>query len=159
MTTFWGETDGEDEELTGPVAPPVVAIQDGKALQAQILLRHKTGHRVPVQLWAFPIRNAEGAIIGAAESFEESVSVTDWDRWQNQARHLRMYRSGQRRSQSRDDPVSCAGKSCHVCRASRPVLRLVMEKKGHPFDTPGRLLGREPLGVDAPEGHDEGCDA
>jgi PAS domain S-box-containing protein/diguanylate cyclase (GGDEF)-like protein len=79
---FLGETDGEDKELTGPFAPTAAAIRDGKALQAQISLRHKSGHRVPVQLWAFPIRNAEGAIIGAAESFEESVSVTDWDRRQ-----------------------------------------------------------------------------
>jgi diguanylate cyclase (GGDEF)-like protein/PAS domain S-box-containing protein len=79
---FLGETDGEDKELTGPFAPTAVAIRDGKALQAQISLRHKSGHRVPVQLWAFPIRNTEGAIVGAAESFEESVSVADWDRRQ-----------------------------------------------------------------------------
>ena len=121
---FLGETDGEDRELTGPFAPTAVAIRDGKALQAQISLRHKTGHRVPVQLWAFPIRNAEGAIIGVAESFEKSVSVTDWDRRQTKLA-LRMYRSGQRRSQSRDDSVSCAGKSGLVCRASRPVFSLV----------------------------------
>jgi diguanylate cyclase (GGDEF)-like protein len=35
-----------------------------------------------VQLWAFPVRNAEGAIVGAAESFEETISVAGWDRRQ-----------------------------------------------------------------------------
>jgi diguanylate cyclase (GGDEF)-like protein/PAS domain S-box-containing protein len=79
---FLGETDAEDNELSGPLAPASAAVRDGKALRAQISLRHKSGHRVPVQLWAFPIRDAEGAIVGAAESFEETISVADWDRRQ-----------------------------------------------------------------------------
>ncbi len=79
---FLGETDGEDNELSGPLAPTVAAMREGKPTQAQVSMRHKSGHRVPVQLWAFPVRNAEGAIVGAAESFEESVSVGDWDRRQ-----------------------------------------------------------------------------
>jgi diguanylate cyclase (GGDEF)-like protein/PAS domain S-box-containing protein len=77
---FLGETDSEDNDLSGARAPVAVVLRDGKAIEAQVSLRHKTGHRVPVQLWAFPIRNARGAIVGAAQSFEETVSVADWDR-------------------------------------------------------------------------------
>jgi diguanylate cyclase (GGDEF)-like protein/PAS domain S-box-containing protein len=77
---FLGETDGEETESSSAVGPIAAVIREGKPIEAQISLRHKTGHRIPVQLWAFPIRNAQGAIVGVAESFEESVSVSDWDR-------------------------------------------------------------------------------
>jgi PAS domain S-box-containing protein/diguanylate cyclase (GGDEF)-like protein len=80
---FLGETDGDFCELTGPAARTVAAIREGKASLAQVSLRHKSGHRIPVELWAFPVRNAAGAIIGAAESFEEDVAIVDWNRRQN----------------------------------------------------------------------------
>jgi diguanylate cyclase (GGDEF)-like protein/PAS domain S-box-containing protein len=79
---FLGETDGEDNELTGALAPTTVAMREGKPMQTLISMRHKAGHRIPVQLWAFPVRNPEGAIIGAAESFEESIALAEWDRRQ-----------------------------------------------------------------------------
>jgi len=79
---FLGETNGEDIDLTGPFAPTAMAIREGKPLQAEISLRHKSGHRIPVKLWAFPIRNADGVIVAAAESFEENICITDWDRRQ-----------------------------------------------------------------------------
>ncbi len=77
---FLGETDSQDKNLYGAVAPIQAAIREGKPLGAQVSLRHKTGHRVLVQLWAFPIRNANGAIVGAVESFEEVTSISDSDR-------------------------------------------------------------------------------
>jgi len=54
-------------------------LSDGKSITAETCLRHKAGHRVPVRIRAVPIRNKEGAIIGAAESFEESQSASDFD--------------------------------------------------------------------------------
>ena len=80
---FLGEADGDENELSGPFARVAAAPRDGKALQAQVSLRHKSGHRIPVQLWAFPIHNAQGVVVGAAETFEESIAVADWDRRQN----------------------------------------------------------------------------
>jgi diguanylate cyclase (GGDEF)-like protein/PAS domain S-box-containing protein len=79
---FLGETDGDENDAGGALAPIAAATRDGKPMQVQASLRHKSGHRVPVQLWAFPIRNAQGVIVGAAETFEESISVADWDRRQ-----------------------------------------------------------------------------
>ena len=79
---FLGETDGNENDSSETLAPIAAATRDGKPLQAQVSLRHKSGHRIPVQLWAFPIRNAQGVIVGAAETFEESISVADWDRRQ-----------------------------------------------------------------------------
>jgi diguanylate cyclase (GGDEF)-like protein/PAS domain S-box-containing protein len=86
---FLGETDGGDDEQgeadnAGRAIPPIaVAVRDGKPIRTQLPLRHKSGNRIPVQLWAFPIRNAQGTIIGAAETFEERISVADWDRRHN----------------------------------------------------------------------------
>lgn len=56
------------------------ALRDGKPAVANISIRHKQGHRVLVRLRAVPIRNSHGTVIGAAESFEESLSVSEWDR-------------------------------------------------------------------------------
>lgn len=77
---FLGEADSADKDLSGARAPIAAVIREGKALEAQVSLRHKTGHRIPVQLWAFPIRNADGSIVGAVESFQEISSTSDWDR-------------------------------------------------------------------------------
>lgn len=57
-------------------------LRDGKPTFAEVLLRHKSGHLVPARMRAVAIRNDHGTIIGAAESFEESVAASDWDRRQ-----------------------------------------------------------------------------
>ncbi len=57
-------------------------LRDGKSTVADVSLRHKAGHRVPVRLKAVPIRNSHGSIVGAAESFEASVENTEADRRQ-----------------------------------------------------------------------------
>jgi len=58
----------------------VDVIRDGKPAVVNISLRHKDGHRVLVRMRAVPIRNSHGSVIGAAESFEESIAVSNWDR-------------------------------------------------------------------------------
>jgi len=57
-------------------------LRDGKPAVANVSMRHKEGHRVLVRLRAVPIRNSHGTVIGAAESFEESLAVSNWDRRQ-----------------------------------------------------------------------------
>jgi PAS domain S-box-containing protein/diguanylate cyclase (GGDEF)-like protein len=79
---FLGETDNDDNDLSGSLAPTTTAMREGKPTQALVSMRHKSGHRIPVQLWAFPVRNSDGVIIGAAESFEESIALAEWDRRQ-----------------------------------------------------------------------------
>jgi diguanylate cyclase (GGDEF)-like protein/PAS domain S-box-containing protein len=81
-TDFLGHTDEGDNRLSGAAAPIATVIRDGKPADVQISLRHKSGHQVPVRLRAVPIRDSRGTVIGAAESFEESISVSDWNRRQ-----------------------------------------------------------------------------
>jgi diguanylate cyclase (GGDEF)-like protein/PAS domain S-box-containing protein len=58
-------------------------LRDGRPSISDVSLRHKAGYRIFVRLRAVPIRNSHGTIIGAAESFDENPSASDWDRRQN----------------------------------------------------------------------------
>jgi diguanylate cyclase (GGDEF)-like protein/PAS domain S-box-containing protein len=77
---FLGENDGNEGNVADAPSPISLVHRDGKSIQAQVSLRHKSGHRIPVQLWAFPIRDAQGVLIGAAEAFEESIPLEETDR-------------------------------------------------------------------------------
>ena len=78
------QLDQEDAEEDPSQATDFIAevLREGKPTFAQVLLRHKAGHLVPARMRVVAIRNDHGTIIGAAESFEESVSASDWDRRQ-----------------------------------------------------------------------------
>jgi diguanylate cyclase (GGDEF)-like protein/PAS domain S-box-containing protein len=79
---FLGQADGDQTDLTGELSPVSVAMRDGKRVEKQVSLRHKDGYRVPVRLYTFPIRGEHGAVIAVAESFEESISIAEWERRQ-----------------------------------------------------------------------------
>jgi diguanylate cyclase (GGDEF)-like protein/PAS domain S-box-containing protein len=52
-------------------------IEDGRPREVNLYLRHKEGHRVPVKVRAVAVRDADGAIIGAAETFDECHDVPE----------------------------------------------------------------------------------
>jgi diguanylate cyclase (GGDEF)-like protein/PAS domain S-box-containing protein len=54
--------------------PLHATIQDGKPREAEIYLHHTDGHRVPVLVHTSPIRDQDGAIIGAVETFSDNTS-------------------------------------------------------------------------------------
>jgi len=57
-------------------------LRDGKPTYAEVLLRHKDGHLVPVRMRAVAIRNERGTIVGVAESFDGNPAASDWERRQ-----------------------------------------------------------------------------
>ncbi|PWT98124.1 MAG: hypothetical protein C5B51_30065 [Terriglobia bacterium] len=63
--------DENDQVLCGNGCPLLETIHDGKPREAVVFLRHKEGHRIPVRVRAVVVRNAEGTVVGASESFEE----------------------------------------------------------------------------------------
>ena len=64
--------DGEcSSGLCSPSCPLANTMADGQVREAAVEIRHRAGHRIPVWLRAVPIRDGSGAIIGAAESFDE----------------------------------------------------------------------------------------
>ncbi|HUI77960.1 MAG TPA: PAS domain-containing protein [Bryobacteraceae bacterium] len=57
--------------LCGSQCPLLHTIHDGRVRDVQVFLRHKNGERVPVRVRAVPLRDADGSIIGAIETFDE----------------------------------------------------------------------------------------
>jgi diguanylate cyclase (GGDEF)-like protein/PAS domain S-box-containing protein len=68
--------------LCGTACPLTEVMRDGHPREAEVYLRHREGHRVPVLVRAVAIRNRHGAVIGAAESFDERESAVFPDRRQ-----------------------------------------------------------------------------
>jgi diguanylate cyclase (GGDEF)-like protein len=52
-----------------------VALQDAKPVEAASFIHHKSGHRTPVHVWAIPLRDRHGSIIGVIQTFEAEFSV------------------------------------------------------------------------------------
>jgi len=55
--------------------PLAASMQDGQTREAEVFLHHHDGHRLPVVVRASPIRNKDGEIIGAVETFSNNDQV------------------------------------------------------------------------------------
>lgn len=53
--------------------PLAAVMTDGQARSADVFLHHKDGHRVPVHIFAAAIRDWQGRIIGAFETFSDAT--------------------------------------------------------------------------------------
>ncbi len=51
--------------------PLVAAMRSGQPRVTEAFLRHRQGHRIPVLIRSMPIRNPEGRIVGAVETFSD----------------------------------------------------------------------------------------
>lgn len=73
-----------DDEGVGMCAsdcPVLKALTDGKRHEAEVFVRHKKGHRVPVLMRAAPVRDKDKKIVGAAEVISDnSASVARHER-------------------------------------------------------------------------------
>jgi len=58
-------------ETCGPECPVGAAIQGTQPSRIEGHLRHKRGHRVPVHIWAVPVRDEHGIVVGVVQSFED----------------------------------------------------------------------------------------
>ncbi len=61
----------------GATCPFSQTLQQGKAREAKMQLRHKEGHPVHVLMRIAPIRDAHGSLIGIVESFDEEKFAVD----------------------------------------------------------------------------------
>jgi diguanylate cyclase (GGDEF)-like protein/PAS domain S-box-containing protein len=55
--------------------PLAASMDDGKPHEAEVFLHHHDGHRLPVVVRVSPIRNKDGEIIGAVETFSNNEQV------------------------------------------------------------------------------------
>jgi len=62
-------------ELCLTNCPLAASMEDGLPREAEVFLHHRNGHRMPVIVRASPIRNKDGEIIGAVETFSNNEQV------------------------------------------------------------------------------------
>lgn len=55
--------------------PLAASIEDGRPREAEIFLQHADGYRLPVLVRTAPLRNSDGAIIGAVETFSRDQGL------------------------------------------------------------------------------------
>jgi len=77
LSDFLGHLDNQNNAVSIEALPVSRVLRDGKASDAQVSLRHKSGHRLLVRLHAAPIRDAHGTVVGAVENFEEITSTSE----------------------------------------------------------------------------------
>ncbi len=64
--------DGAGTRLCHVGCPLAAIIEDGEPREIEVFLHHKQGHRVPVLVRASPIRDPDGAVVGAIEVFSDN---------------------------------------------------------------------------------------
>ena len=75
-------------ELCLTNCPLAAVMQDGNPREAEVYLHHKNGHRVPVIVRATALRNEEGNIIGAIESFSNNKTSIETRHQLREMRHI-----------------------------------------------------------------------
>jgi diguanylate cyclase (GGDEF)-like protein len=55
--------------------PIDTTLHNAKPVEAVSFIHHKSGHRAPVHIWAIPLRDKHGSIIGVIQTFEGEVAV------------------------------------------------------------------------------------
>lgn len=64
--------DADGRELCNEGCPLAATILDGTIREASVFLHHRLGHRVPVSVRTSPVRDEQGAIIGAVKIFSDN---------------------------------------------------------------------------------------
>jgi diguanylate cyclase (GGDEF)-like protein/PAS domain S-box-containing protein len=68
--------DDEGHELCKEGCPLAATMEDGEERQAEVYMRHREGHRIPVLVRVAPIHDRDGKITGAVEIFSDNSNRT-----------------------------------------------------------------------------------
>ena len=77
---FLAHVDTTGHALCIEGCPLASTIRDGRAREAEIFLRHKLGHRVPVSVNVAQITNQSGQVVGAVELFSDITAKRKMER-------------------------------------------------------------------------------
>jgi PAS domain S-box-containing protein len=75
----------DTSRCTEEQCPVAEVLHDGNAVMADLFLRHKDGHRVPVRVFAFPLRNDIGELKGVGEFFDPNQLSHEKPVWGGQS--------------------------------------------------------------------------
>ena len=99
--------------------PLAAVMEDGNPREAEVFVHHSDGHRVPIIVRATALRDEEGNIIGAIESFSNNKSVINAQRKLREMRHIAL-----------TDPLTGAGNRQLVEGRLRAVIAECQHTKG-----------------------------
>ncbi len=66
--------DEDGRQLCADRCPLLATIEDGQARSARMMLHHRAGHLVAVEVRAAPLRDAQGRIVGVVETFRDDTA-------------------------------------------------------------------------------------
>jgi diguanylate cyclase (GGDEF)-like protein/PAS domain S-box-containing protein len=72
-----GHVNEHGDKLCLTTCPLVRAMAQRRGVEQEVSLRHKDGHRVPVHVRCQPVRDHEGAVVGAVEIFNDDHAYRD----------------------------------------------------------------------------------
>ena len=84
-SNFLDHVDEAGNPLCGGGCPLSRAMAEDQPAQAEMYLRHKSGHRVPISVRVLPVRDTSGEVVGAVEVFSDA---TPKDRAEKRVREL-----------------------------------------------------------------------
>jgi diguanylate cyclase (GGDEF)-like protein/PAS domain S-box-containing protein len=79
---------GDGKQLCTNGCPLEAAIQDGLSREAEVYLHHADGHRLPVLVRASALRDSQGDIIGAIETFSNNANLINTRRRLGEMRQM-----------------------------------------------------------------------
>ncbi len=65
--------DDEGRSICGEQCPLLQTMHDGQPRTVRVMLHHREGHPVPVEVRAAPLQDAHGTVVGAVETFRRDV--------------------------------------------------------------------------------------
>lgn len=80
---FLQHSDSGNNVVEGSSIPLMAALRDGRGATGRFSLRTKGGHYFPAKVWAFPLRDDSGTMLGAVEVFEAAVASSISERRQS----------------------------------------------------------------------------
>ena len=72
-----GHVDDKGAELCKRACPLMKSMSQRRGVEAEVFLRHRDGHRVPVHVRCQPISDPDGRVVGAVEIFNEDGAYRD----------------------------------------------------------------------------------
>ncbi len=83
--------DAAGTQLCRSACPLAATMDDGAPREAEVFLRHREGHRVPVRVRTLPVRDRQGRVIGAIEIFDDRTALSAARREATELRDLAMH--------------------------------------------------------------------
>lgn len=136
-------TDDKDCLMCVGQCPFVEVLQAGRRTECELLLRHKDGHRMPVNIRVAPLMNAQGEIVGAIQVFRDVSRIRAIERRATELERLafRDFLTGMPNRRYTDHKVQQAIEDCNRFGRAYGVLMIDLDSFKKINDSHGHAAG------------------